>query len=211
MKHVCHAAWAARGVTPRKQPARPSALQTSPSDPRPLRADALHLEGVFQQLRCRRARRRPARGGPAAAGTSPSGLARRPVRRLARGHGAGPQSVARPLHRDLSANASRKHLTADLPSTADLVANTCTGPITNAWHAPAAAPAAKRPRAPCPRWMALFVAETGVPSHERLTERRRCTSLLLLLRPCRARTLLDRPGSGRRFLMRTRPSRWGSA
>ena len=51
MKHVCHAAWAARGVTPRKQPGRPSSLQTSPSDPRPLCARMrLTSRGVFQQL-----------------------------------------------------------------------------------------------------------------------------------------------------------------
>ena len=51
MKHVCHAAWAARGVTPRKQPGRPSSLQTSPSDPRPLCARMRFTSnGVFQQL-----------------------------------------------------------------------------------------------------------------------------------------------------------------
>ena len=41
MKHVCHAAWAALGVTPRKQPGRPcsapgcliTAPYTQPSEP----------------------------------------------------------------------------------------------------------------------------------------------------------------------------------
>ena len=90
MKHVCHAAWAARGVTPRKQPGRPSSLQTSPSDPRPLCADALDLEG-----------RVPAAPNAAehAAGQQREAqpplkqireaLARRPVRGLAHSHGAG--------------------------------------------------------------------------------------------------------------------------
>ena len=51
MKHVCHAAWAARGVTPRKQPGRPSSLRHVAERPEAaLRADALDLEGVFQQL-----------------------------------------------------------------------------------------------------------------------------------------------------------------
>ena len=46
MKHVCHAAWAARGVTPRKQPARPSSSVDVAERPEAaLRPDAFHLEG----------------------------------------------------------------------------------------------------------------------------------------------------------------------
>ena len=42
----------------------------------------------------------------------------------------------------VEANASRKHLPALLPSTADRVTRYVQGPMTRAWHAPAAAPTA---------------------------------------------------------------------